>query len=318
MELFFYLLLLIGALATATRRELPTWRFVLTAVAAFAVLSIVVRTSGFDSDIPTYVERMSLSEQRWYYLREPILWYLHRAIFFVVRNETVSLVLSDVLIYAIICSALRNAKAPAYTYLAIVLFVPFVLGMQNVYRQWMASAFLLWAASRAEKSAGQAAVAYLIASLTHNAAAFFLPVVLAPTRWRYVSLIVFIVLLPVALFIGRDTRLASYTGADLGLVFLLLFVWLSVVWWYEHRNDRPARSGAGLLSLAYVAYAVATAVLLLPSSGAERMGLFGLLVCYLVLVRLVEYKYPRIWIRWCFIVGGFLPVLAFSTRAFLL
>jgi len=317
MELFSYILLTLAAVALSVRGTSLNTLTVVLCVSAFAALSIVVRASGYDSDIPVYVERMQTVEHGWYYFREPVVWYVQRLLFYVTKSDFSALVISDLLVYLMVATALYGLGGPAYALLSIVIFVPFVLGMQNVYRQWVASAFLLLAISRSKKTTSQAIVFYVLAVLSHSAAVFFLPLVTASTRWRLIGLIVSMLVLPVALFFGRGTRLESYTGADLGVVYFLVFVSLTALWCLLNKKRDRLWSDSAFISLFYLTYAVGVGVLLLPSSGAERLGLFGMLAAYPIFLKIVEEKMPHWFIRSGFIVGGFVPVLVFETRQFL-
>lgn len=322
MELATYLAIvaLAASLAVVDRpltRRLFAFIFASVAIA----LALVVRFSGFDVDIITYASRMGIRSTDIYYLREPVVWFGHRIAFNAIGSQVAVFVLSDLVVITITAAALKRLRAPQYAFLAVLAFFPFVLGQQNVYRQWVASAFLLYALASSREHKWQMWGALVLAVLSHNAAVLFVAPIVAYGRgkWRIPLLILGAIATPAAILFGSDVKSEAETGLPLEWVYLAIIASACFFLAMLRRgrlNDDARREMTALVFMVYVA---GVSCLVLPSAGAERISLmaFGLIWAIGVLAIEVRLKERWLW-RSALTIGGFVPILLTGTRQFIL
>lgn len=334
MELFVYIGFLLGASFFALRKRLidsESMFFCIYMVAALA-LSLVVRLR-YDFDIQVYTIAMESIDLDFYYLKEPVVWYIQAFLYSLFGSSYYVWILCDMLVFVALFVALRRFGVPQYAFFAIMVYFPFVLGMQNIYRQWVASIFLILSLSFASdrvgridgtfKNAFYSFVWFIFAALAHNSAFLFAPVLVV--WWRgWFSRMVFVFLLLVILvaysYIG-DSKLSESTGSDLTLLFMLLLaaVLLSfIIMDLKRLLSRKGEAPEVKLALALL-YISLVSVIYLESGGAERVAMFSLMLLYPFFSLRIQERFRHGYvIRFLFVVLGFVPILLFSTRQFII
>lgn len=324
MELGFYIALLAFAfiLMTSDGERLSNALFLIIVWLAYVSTSVVIRLSGFDVDIITYAEQMRRADLSFYYLREPIIWFGQRLAYQVLQSEVLVFVTFDIGGLALVFLAFRNFGMPRYAYIAFLLFFPTVLGMQNVYRQWYSACFLLYAASHMTKPNVRSALAIIAGIASHNVAAIFLGyfAVQLKTRWQALILLLSLLFVPIAIYYGGGTKSGIETGASMEFAYLGLISLVGLVIVFSHGREASPTAKREKIAIFYIVYLVGVAIVLLASVPTERIALFALTLLYPPLVLAIENKFvqPRLPLRFAFTLLGFVPVLAFGTRQFIL
>lgn len=285
-------------------------------------LALTVRDAGFDADIRQYALAMHTDGYGFYFLREPIVWLGMRYLYDVLNSEVAVLLTFDLIGLAIAYAAFAKLKAPWYALFGFLCFFPFVLGMQNIYRQWLSALFLLLAYSVARSGSWWRYLFAIVASLTHNVAFLFWPLLFSSSRTRSARAFFWIgiLLVPVAIEIGLETKSSAATGANLAWAYLGLLVLLLVAHYAMRLLPLRTRSVVPdsrllLASLIIVGAGVGS----LSSASAERVGMFALMICYpLIAVRLEQLPIARLPARLAFIHFGFWPIFFFGTAGFLI
>lgn len=324
MELIAYLCLITLSIIASTAKYQSISERTASAVAviSFAILSATVRIKGFDDDINVYAQRMTEWDFSAYYLREFAFWVPIKLLHAVIQNPTAVLIITDVLTYALILAALRNFRLPAYACLAVICIFPFVMGMQNVYRQWIAAAMLLYAVSAAGKNPALAGLAVVSAVFTHNAAALFvgaiIPLLPIPGRLKVLGLLVSAFSVPLIMHIGSGTRGLATSGADLRLVYLgLVGAGAVAIAWLLDLGGKEGKERAAYL--AYLPFVVALSIPLLAHAGSERAGMYAVFLLYPFGILAIE-RLGKLapFVRVLIPILGFAPVLMFSTKIFII
>lgn len=324
MELIFYLGLAVLSIFFSIRCNViaNTRIFFIFWIVAYSSLVLVVRKT-FDVDINNYASSMSYSSFSIYYIREPIVWLGQRYLFGWLQDPFHVFVIFDLLAGILLFRTLRNFNLPQYAFFSILIFFPFVLGMQNVYRQWVASIIFLYSFSLTwnQSDSVKRYTAFLLSVMSHNVAAIFVPLlfikkrkVLGKLMW-YGSFLVAIL----GIKMGADTKSSADTGSDLTLAYLFLITFFIFL--------IPLLDRGVVRKLRKLEYKLVGSLLLLSScsivflssAGAERVSMFCLLVAYPILVLLFEDRFKqKFLIRTLFSLLGFIPMLLFSVSKFIL
>ena len=121
-------------------------------------LSVSIRSiigSVEQSDIDQYVFLMQSDNEIPYFLREFIFWFLIRFLYNITGNEIITFLILDFILFIALYKGfflIKSAFYPKikntnvrYLLFGSLLFFPYVLGMNNYYRQIIATATLLYA-----------------------------------------------------------------------------------------------------------------------------------------------------------------------------
>ena len=179
MELIYYLFILIIALIFSIKKELIQNKniFFILWISLYILLSIIIRInlSEKSGDIYSYSLAMEdgkflITPSNFYYLKEPIVWYGQRILYAIVQSSKLVFFISDLLIGIVLFSALKIFKLPQYIYFSILLFFPFITGMQNIYRQFYSSIFFLYTLANIweGKAIFKIYGSFLLSFLSHN------------------------------------------------------------------------------------------------------------------------------------------------------
>ena len=282
----------------------------------YAILVVIVR-SEFDVDINTYARAMEDISFSLYYIREPVVWIGQSLFFRLVGSSYLVFLFYDLIAAMFLFSALVNLNVPKYSFFGILLFFPFFLGMQNIYRQWFASVLFLYCFSLAwdGDGNGKAKGVFFASALSHNVSFLFMPVLFLKFDWYRVSFRrYFLLLFPlVGIYLGRGTKSSASTGVELEfwylvvIVLLFLFVFLSDKCIIKKARRTEYELFIVLFFIALCAY------FLLSSTGAERVAMFCLIILYPLLAKILDERFSqkfllRLLYLWC----GFFPIFLFG------
>ncbi|MFQ1702524.1 EpsG family protein [Loktanella agnita] len=211
---------------------------------------------------------------------------------------------------------------PQYTYFAILIFFPFVMGMQNIYRQWAACIFFLYCFSIVwnEKTPFKAYIFFILSFLSHNVAAVFLPLLFLRKR-TVIGKLAWILSFGVSgagIYYGAETKSSAATGSNLALAYsFLLFLFVCLIAILDKGIVREDRKKTYWLLISLLTLSIIS-VFLLSSVGAERISMFGLVISYPILANLLDERFKqKAIIRAIFTVLGFIPMFMFSVSKFI-
>tara|TARA_B100000674_G_scaffold35881_1_gene25006 strand:- start:5390 stop:6391 length:1002 start_codon:yes stop_codon:yes gene_type:complete len=236
MELSFYILLiLIGVITILSENKYVMWLFYIPCLLVFMV---VVRTSGFDTDMITYAKEMSSTGNNLYYLREFVFWYSLRFFYSILNNEIAVFLFMDLIwIITLIRASINLSKESVITNklsvgLIVVLSTSFPLffGYENIYRQLFATIFSLYAYSIIKISYSRSIFFYIISIFIHNTSIILLPIFAINKLLRFniyfrILISLTISLLFVFLFnYASQFKSARSTGVDMSMIYLFMFL----------------------------------------------------------------------------------------------
>ncbi|QZN91420.1 EpsG family protein [Idiomarina abyssalis] len=323
MELVLYFFLaFLSLLFSLKEKIIPSERvFGLLYFVVSLVMSVVIRFRNFDVDIQTYADAMLSSSFSFYYLREPVVWIGQRYLYQILGSQEAVFILFDLIALGVLYKAFKNYRLPQYAFFSFLCFFPFILGIQNVYRQWYSVIFVLYAFSMSHENLSERYFSFLLAGLSHNVAGLFsAPFFLMSKRiWEKILGVVFVFLTPIAVLLSADTKSSASTGQNLVLAYLFLIALISGVMVIASRLKVRQHEIKGYIILLFSIYSVVTTSLLLTSTGAERTAMFALMLLYPHLILSLEWHFKQSSIlRAALSVLGFFPILLFGTRQFIL
>lgn len=294
--------------------------FSLLWLSTFSLLSLAIRLN-FQSDIIVYADSFHNPGIYSYHIREPFFWIGSKLLFVTFRSEVYVFLIYDVISAVILFNALKIYRAPLYIYFSILLFFPVILGMQNVYRQWLATVFLLHAFALARHKNNNAWVfSFVIAVCSHNVAAVMLPALVAYRPKFYVIFYIAALLISVSgVVIGASMSSSSTIGYELGVAYVLLIMIILLLYlasdkWIIRQYNYPRyRVVITLLFLIIICY------FHLGVSGIERFGMLSIVLLYPIIGNLINDNYKNSTVlRFSLIVGGTIPIFLVDAKKFIL
>lgn len=323
MELYIYSALTILALVFSLKNNFlsnPPIFFVFWIVAYISLIVVVRKV--FDFDIRHYAASMSFKSLSIYYLKEPVVWLGHRYIFSWVQNPYYVFLLSDLLIGLILFQAFVNFKLPQYAFFSFLIFFPFVLGMQNVYRQWVSNILFIYSFSLVWCQGGKIKTytSFMFSVLSHHAAAIFVPLLFIRSNKRQGNIIWYgsFVVAMAGFILGANTKSSSSAGNDTSLIYFLLIMFFPILIVLLDRGIIRRIRVYEYKSIFTILLLSGSSTIFLASAGSERISMFGLMVVYPILVLIIEDRFKRKLLpRAIFSLMGFAPMLLFGISVFL-
>lgn len=322
-ELAFYVLLMLVSVYLASRSQIQLSNGVKYTLFIFfsMMLSLVVRLTNFDADIQVYAESMRFNQLSLYYLREPVVWLGQRYIFSLLQSDVLVFIFFDFIAFNALYFAFKNYKVPYYAYYSFLIFFPFVLGMQNVYRQWISVIFCLLALSFSYRHYFNRYISFLFAGLSHNVAGVFISIFFLVSKNKLEKIIglVFLLVTPAIVFFASGSKSAASTGQNLVAAYVALLIFFSVFMVLSSRLKIRLYERPSYVVISVGIYVSIFGGVFLTSAGAERIAMFSLMLIYPHLANFFEWHYKqRFILRFIIIIFGFVPIFLFGTRAFLL
>ena len=323
MELIVYLYVALNTLVFGFIRNTHNYKIFFVYWFVCYVLLISVIRLNFQVDISVYAESMKYDVISFYYYREPIIWFSHRLLYLLTGSTYLTFIITDLFIGYMLFLALRNFRLPKYSFFSILVFFPVILGMQNVYRQWAAAVFLLYAISILENQPKTLRVYfwYVVSILSHNVAAVFIPLFFLKEK-SFKERLLFIIAFSVALaglFMGANTKTSATTsGLSLEYLYILSFFILLILFLVS--DNLKIKTSAFSFYTIYISVLVLLVfgVFMLSSVAAERMSLFALVLVFPFLIKRLNTKFSnRNVVAMLVTLLGFLPIFVFSTKEFM-
>lgn len=321
-EFLFYCLLFFFAIALSLKRNLvlSDCGFFIFWFIFYTILVLIVR-SKFDTDINVYAKSFDNKNLSLYYSREPVFWLGSRMLYYLKESRVLVFLIFDLVMGLVLYNALRRLSVPQYAYFSILVFFPFVLGMQNVYRQWVASIFLIFCLSfvAGKYSNKKALFAFFLACLSHNGAGLFLPILIRIKKPPNLLLIVICIgWILLAILFGVSVKSSNTSGLELQWLYFLVMLFVALFFAYFDTLKGALKWSVGSQVLFVGIVSVGLAATIASSTVAERIGMMGLLILHPFIVRKIEMLYPAVGPRILFIIISSLVILIPPINQFIL
>lgn len=312
---------------------------VLLAYVVAAYYLWIVRSSGFDYDMVGYAKYLSFdfdfATASTYYTREFVYWFGSSFLYSLIQDDVFTLWVIDMIWLTLLFYAMGNRRlsrnVPMYVIPFLIVFFPLLMGYQNVYRQLVACAFVLFAFFGA-RNLLVAGFFGLLALFTHNAAIVYMPLLyiyavtngMATAKIRFFHKSIF-ALLYLVMIAGvyysslGDTQLgksSSSTGISLTFAYLAVFMAMSFVALVLD-NFNVKRFIQHNITLTYSIFTFIAFIPVLGGAQAERIGMMLLIVTMPVFATNLDRSFrsqsEKILMRILFVMAGIAPTFLFSS-----
>jgi len=235
LEFFFYsVLLVLGAIIQFKNSIQMTKKIYIPIVLLFF---IIVRFNNFDVDFVVYAQYMHGFSIFMY--REVAFYFLLTQLYSLVQNEIFTFIIFDFILFYFILKIVKNIpnnKSILFIPILMTSF-PFIMGLENVYRQYGAVIFFLYSYTIRVKSEIKSNMLFMVSILFHNSLLFFLPILIIK-KFFFFNLklrIIISTLLSIAIVIILYMMLnesfsnlkSNYsTGLNLVIVYYSLFLFI--------------------------------------------------------------------------------------------
>ena len=213
----------------------------------FAIIFLIlIRNVGFDTDILHFIDLMKQDFYSIFIYREFAFWLTGRYLYHLTNNEVITYIGLDLLWFTILLFSFKKYRNKIFTRrLFIVFFVsfPFVLGIENLYRQHIGLVFTISAYLLREDKPKYALFLYFISIFMHNSMVMFFPLIIFKHfyninfkfRFFISNTVLFIMLFGIYLVKSGILSEIGKSSADTGLDlrFLYLSVFLSVLYLFS-------------------------------------------------------------------------------------
>lgn len=284
----------------------------------FTLYSIITRYSGFDIDMNTYAYSLEIDSLSLYYLKEPVYWISSRYVYDITNSPELTFIFYDLISFLFILKLRSNFKLPQYFPYLLILFFPFIMGFNNVYRQYLSYCFFLYFFSLNFIAINLINKWFflLVAIFTHNMAALFAPlafIVNKKNRLSYKAIlsgIAVFALLPFALGTKSESD-SGEVNAGVYLIFLLMIFLFYLVSYRFKLKDLDKKL---FYIFIYNIPLLSLSILLMGSAQSKRVGMFCLVISIIPLVKAIEENYKqKIALRILVFIGLILPTLIFPS-----
>ena len=182
MELVLYIVIcgISSAMALTSKKKISFLPYIIFII----ILSTTIRFNVQGDIQDGYVPAMKYTSFNFYYVKEAIFWFGLRFLYILLNSSFLVLITVDLMVGILIYYSFLRINIPAYAYLSFFSFFPTILFMQNVFRQWVAVVFLIFAIGFL-KSSSKKFIAYIISIFTHNAAFLALPLIGVQQNKKY-------------------------------------------------------------------------------------------------------------------------------------
>lgn len=323
MELFFYIFIFLLSLIFSLSSKVIKQDKIFFSFWSITYISLVlIVRSEFDEDIVLYARVMTYENYSLYHFKEPVIWLGHKILFRIYDDPFVVFLLTDTVIGILLFRSFKNLNLPQYLYFSILIFFPFIMGMQNAYRQWVSSILFLYSFSLIwnYNFKAKSFLFFGLSILTHNVAALMLPIYFLKNNVRerilwFLALIISFL----GVYFGANIKSSHNTGADLRFLYLALMLFILLAIPIVDRGIiKRVRKHQYKLIVTLIAISL-FGLLQLSSASSERLSMFCLMILYPIIAMLIEDRFKVTFpIRMLFTFLGFCPIFLFSISKLIL
>lgn len=289
-----YIFLLYFALGVIYCFKTSNFKNIIFIIFALFFWSFCLRSFYIGNDFITYNIVLDLDwsyYQDIYYLREPIYWFFSKFLYeYLVYDKVYVYFVIDIVFLLSFVFFIKKNKLPEYLVFLFILFFPSVMGIQNVYRQFLASFFIVYAIFDENKILFKNFIYLFIAFLLHNVAILFLPFVLLKQKKYFLTFISFVFLIGIYSYFGGD-RSNSDTGDVNPVVYLLAMILIFFGYLIIHKFKIKFRDNFFINSFVLGFFLYSFSIILMASGQSKRVGMIVLLINLFALIIYIEKEY---------------------------
>jgi hypothetical protein len=303
----------------------------------YVVFLVIIRNSGFDTDIQAYSEYMHYFS--FYMIREFVFYGIMYQLYNLLENEILTFLIVDIIFFILLLINIKQLNSDkvnsSFILLSLVtLSFPFIMGIENIYRQLLASLLVLFAYNIRKKNEFYSNAFFLISLFFHNSMILFFPLLVLVKFFTlnlksrlFITLlfliieIIFITGLLQGIITGGKSNVS--TGLNLSYFYYLLFLTSSVFFIFKF-NYKLRRYLILFPSALFAIFILFPLVFLSngDSSAAERVGMTTIIIFIVELYNYsltIKNKEKANLFRLLILLTFSLPTLVFSSaRNFLL
>lgn len=324
-EFYYYIfLVIIGFLFCILK--ISSFNYYVISFMLFLILSIIVRFSGFDSDIANYVRYLSYDSLSFYYYKEPFYWLGSRYIYRFIGMPELVFIFYDILFVLILLYITKVQSLPKYFPYLLLLFFPILMGMQNVYRQFIACGFLLLFLSSILNSSSFSIrfVSLLLAGLSHNAAFLFAPMIFLDFQSKdlskkfLISSVSVLIVLPFLAFSKSNSETGDLPSHIYIIFVFLIFLFHNLLTNFFLKINKNVHIQFSFMFFFFFSL-VTLSVFFLGGAQSKRLSLIVLTLSLIPLVLIVESCFKdKLLSRILFFLILILPIFLFNNARHLL
>nr|BCN22600.1 putative O-antigen polymerase [Vibrio mimicus] len=315
-ELYAYILLCLFCLSNVFF-DYKNKNFLFLFLVIYSIYVFSVRFSGFDIDMLVYADALEYDTLSIYYVKEPLYWLTSRYIFNIIKIHEYVFIFYDYLIFFVLLMVRRSYRVENYLIVLWLCFFPSVMGMQNVFRQYISSVFILWfyLSCIQGESFSKKIMLLLVSSLFHNVALVFLPLVFIKERglkynWFFSFVVIFVIVsLPVAL----GTKSSSSTGELNPIVYLAVFMIMFLAYSFLCKFKFTRHNINYFLSYIYFSIILTFCIIFMGDAQSKRVGMIVLTLSLIPLAQSLNFLSKSRWVDFFYSLILILPTLIFSS-----
>ncbi|MDG6827268.1 EpsG family protein [Glaesserella parasuis] len=285
--------------------------------------SILCRTYAIQQDILVYMEVMKYGVDSFfssfYFLREPVYWVSSGVLYGFIKNEILVLVFCDIIAFTVLVLSCYHAKLKPYFVLLFFLFFPSVMGILNVYRQFLATIFLFCFFLLYKKNFRFSFnFMFILACFTHNMAGVFFPLLfLIKKRINIFLLIISSVVAIIVAVIFQDGKSTRGSGDVPSFLFLVVIFVVFFIFVLLNRFSFKEESLRFFYINLYVGMLAICSVFFLSDVAAKRILMVGMIFLLFSIYSSIEERIKegknRFLIRIFFVLISIAPTFLFSS-----
>ncbi|WP_180116459.1 EpsG family protein [Acinetobacter sp. YH12140] len=318
--LFYYIMLIIFAVLAAflNSRGKIGYSFFFLVFIGYSYLS---RTDEPKNDTLAYDNFMQLPLSYYYdfyYLREPIYWFSSKFLYDYFENTIPVYIFIDLLSIALFLYALYKSKYQTYFLYIFTVFFVSVLGFQNVYRQYLATFFIIASLFLlADRKHIWKLVTLGFGVLTHNVAALFFPMLLASKKINSIwKMLIALLPLAIALRFLSGSKSNTETGETDPILYVIVFLLTMILFMALNKLRFTGKYLKYFYYYIYSAILIAISLPLFGQAQVKRVAMICLLISLFILYETIENKfkdYQLIVMRIIFVLLSVAPIAVSTT-----
>lgn len=262
----------------------------------FSIYSVIVRYSGYDVDFyMSYAPAMKSNSVAFYYLKEPIYWFTSRFLYSFINVHQIVFITIDVACFILLLYVQSRLKLPRYFPFLFLGFFPALLGMQNVYRQFIASFFLLVTLACAiEGGRGKKYLSFFLAVLSHSSSILLLPLLFITTnKTKKIGLIFYTSALFVFSLVIFKLNNKQFDTGEVS-PFIYTVVTLIVYFFYIVSMQKITQDKMNdFVIVSYISTLIVLITVIASGGVAKRIGMIGLSILIIFIIRVLEDRYKN-------------------------
>lgn len=254
---------------------------------------IIVRISGFDIDINTYVSYLDEKAtllflmNSSYFLREFIFWGSFMGGYIILQDKILILLLIDTIVLYFLIKTIINFRLPFYSFSLLLCFFPNLMGYENVYRQYIATILTLYSISLAYKNSFflrtnefKSYIFIIIAAFCHNVAFLFFPLIFFLKK-RFKLGILLSIQIYIVLPILSSSKSEGETG-DVPVEFFLATTIFLYVFYLIVNSFKLSKTNIYFLSFLFIL--TTESIIVLTGVASKRIVMFALNIILIFII----------------------------------